>query len=315
VLPVLLCAFLIVYSSETTLYLNGSLLPEPSVADWEMLLKRPDLFSVAGSRVTGARQAIVERFARGFRTEPAVMPVVRAVVKGVKSLPEHTLRTQRLSASAIGVRTAVEQARSPEQLLFNDLPLALEMGPFKEDPQVKKEEINAFFAHLNKAFDELANEMMNLLNRSRDELLSAFGLKTGQSGWDAFRLLAHEMLAQITNPNLAIVLRLAAETPDSLAALEIVLAQIAERAPRSWTDVDSDKFSKKLSSLSKAFLSEYKVFVPEASLSAAQKSRSQKLIKELRVSLQNVYKEDPQVLKAVLQTLIREYSNEFDIDN
>ena len=64
VLPVFLCAFLIVHQDETTLYREGSLLPEPGVADWEVLLRRPELFAVAGCRVVGPRAAVVERLAR-----------------------------------------------------------------------------------------------------------------------------------------------------------------------------------------------------------------------------------------------------------
>jgi hypothetical protein len=48
---------------ETTLYSEGTLLPAPEVADWEALLRRPELFSVAGCRIVGPRLAIVERLA------------------------------------------------------------------------------------------------------------------------------------------------------------------------------------------------------------------------------------------------------------
>ena len=64
-LPVLLCAFLMSHDNAATLYSEGSLLPEPGIADWEVLLRRPELFAVAGSRVTGPRAAVVDRLARG----------------------------------------------------------------------------------------------------------------------------------------------------------------------------------------------------------------------------------------------------------
>ena len=44
VITIILCAFMIVYQGETTLYREGSLLPEPGIADWEILLRRPELF-------------------------------------------------------------------------------------------------------------------------------------------------------------------------------------------------------------------------------------------------------------------------------
>ena len=91
VLPILLCAFMMVHRNETTLYREGSLLPDASIADWEVLLRRPELFAVAGSRIKGTRRAILERFARGYQTEVAVLPIVRAIIKGVKTLPESHL--------------------------------------------------------------------------------------------------------------------------------------------------------------------------------------------------------------------------------
>ncbi len=66
VLPVLLCACLLAHADAATLYSEGTLLPEPGIADWEVLLRRPELFAVAGSRVTGPRAAVVDRLARGL---------------------------------------------------------------------------------------------------------------------------------------------------------------------------------------------------------------------------------------------------------
>ena len=99
--PVLLCAFLIVHQQETTLYTEGSLLPSPDIADWEVLLRRPELFTVAGCRIVGPRLAVVERLARGLQTQPAAMPIVRELIRRIKSLPEHVLRTQKLSAATL----------------------------------------------------------------------------------------------------------------------------------------------------------------------------------------------------------------------
>lgn len=124
VLPVLLCAFYLVHQDEMTLYREGSLLPEPGIADWEVLLRRPDLFALAGCRLAGPRRTVLKRFARNLGTEVAVMPVVRELLRQMKTLPEHAWRTQRLPDHALRVRLAMERARSPEQLLFSDLPEA-----------------------------------------------------------------------------------------------------------------------------------------------------------------------------------------------
>ncbi len=127
VLPVLLCAFYLVYQDEMTLYREGSLVPEPGIADWEVLLRRPDLFELSGCRLIGPWRAILERFARNLGVDVAVMPVAREFLRRMKALPEHAWRTQRLPDHALRARLVVERARSPEQLLFRDLPVALDL--------------------------------------------------------------------------------------------------------------------------------------------------------------------------------------------
>lgn len=97
VLPVLLCAFLQANATETTLYAEGTLLPEPRVADWEVLLRRPELFAVAGCRVTGPRAAVIERLARGLQVDAAALPVVRELIRRLKTLPHHVWRTSQRS--------------------------------------------------------------------------------------------------------------------------------------------------------------------------------------------------------------------------
>ena len=99
--PVLMAVFYKVYQNEMTLYKEGTLLVEPTIADWEVLLRRPELFAVAGCRVAGLRAAVVERMARGLQVPPYVMPVVRSLISRLKALPEHAWCTQYLPAPAL----------------------------------------------------------------------------------------------------------------------------------------------------------------------------------------------------------------------
>jgi hypothetical protein len=164
VLPVVLCAFLQAHASETTLYREGTLLPEPGVADWEVLLRRPELFAVAGCRVDGALRPILERLGRGLRVRPEAMPVVRALVRALRTLPEHAWRTQRLPAQALRLRRAIETAHSPERLLFHDLPTGLDLVPFDE-ALPNAETIEVFFDRLNLALDALINATLRPVGR------------------------------------------------------------------------------------------------------------------------------------------------------
>lgn len=311
VLPVILCAFMIIHQGETTLYNAGSLLPEPTIANWELLLARPELFQVAGCQVSGTRRTIVERFARAYKTELQTMPVVRSLIRGVKSLPEHTQQTKRLAPRTLAVRTAVLQARSPELLLFVDLPAALEMERF-DHQRLIPEAAQKFFGRLNTALTELADEMPRLLSWGRDEVLTACGLETGEANWNIFRTQAAELAARTTHPNLLPLLKRAAETPEAEAALESVLAYLANRPPRAWTDADTDRFLAQAQTLGELFQAERRGFATDANLSTEQRLRSRQVTDALRQHLEQHYGDDPQVLKTALQILAQEYLKKFD---
>ncbi len=311
VLPVLLCVFLIIHQNETTLYREGSLLPEPTIADWEVLLRRPELFSVAGCKITGTRQIIIDRFARGYQTEPAVMPVVRTLIRGLKTLPEHTWRTNRISKHAQDIRSAVDQAKSPERLLFSDLPLALELEPF-DDKRLDKAQVEKFFLRLNSALTELSNETPRLLEWGRDEWLTACGLDNGEDGWSMFRTMAVDLTPHVTHPNLLPLLKRAAEAEDGRAALESVLAYIANRPYKSWTDTDTDTFTSKVPVFAKAFRTARDGYVPEASLSHEQRKHSRAIAENLRQQLKKAKTDDPQVLRVALQILLQELTEKIE---
>jgi hypothetical protein len=304
VLPIFLCAFLLVHSHETTMYREGSLLPEPEIPDWEVLLRRPELFAIAGCRVEGARLHILERFSRSLNTKPATMPVVRALIRSLKSLPEYAWNTQRLTAEALSVRKAIEHAFSPEQLLFHDLPTAFNM-PGLDEAGISTYEIEQFFDHLNDSLQALANATPHLRERARDQFLEACELPLGEQGWTEFLRHAEHMVLHTSNVALQPLLKRAAEAPDARAALESILAYIANRPMRTWTDADVDSFESQAQYLGHLFLAEQNGASPEIQLTAEQWKRSQEIVESLRTHLSK-YDDDARIVEAALRILVQE---------
>jgi hypothetical protein len=305
VLPVLLCAFLQAYQEETTLYREGTLLAEPSVPDWEVLLRRPELFSVAGCRVTGTRAAVVERIARGLGTLPNVMPIVRVLVRQLKSLPEYAWKTNTVSKEAIALRRAIEHAHSPEQLLFNDLPLALSLQAITGD-WLDTEALESFFQRLNETLSELATATPCRRDWARDTFLEACELPTSPDGWQTFVDVAREMTAHVSHPNLVPLVKRAAEAADPAAALESAMALIANRPLHTWTDSDVERFPMLAQSFGQLFMAERNGYLPGLPLTKEEKLRSEKLTKTLQQQLEQ-YQDDPRILQAALQRLIELY--------
>ncbi|MDT8898283.1 hypothetical protein QYE77_08385 [Thermanaerothrix sp. 4228-RoL] len=298
--PVLLALFYKVHENEITLYKEGTLIIDPNVADWEVLLRRPELFSIAGCRVSGLRAAILERMARGLHVQPYIMPIVRSLIGRLKALPEYAQRTRNLPESALNLRQAAERTRSPERFLFVELPEALGLPPFEEE-EFDPKRFDEFFERLNLALEALANSTPRLLVWARDVWLSSCGLPSGEEGWAIFRSECQKMAVRVTHPQLVPLVKRAAEAPESRSALESVLAFIANRPPRTWTDTDAERFEARAEHLGalwrvEAGLTDDLLLPPEL------RERSQKIANELETYLRSL-ESNKLVLRAALQTL------------
>ena len=240
VLPILFCALLLAHADEITLYREGTFLPEPGVADFELLVRRPDLFAVAGCRVTGDRSAVVQRIANALGTPSATVPVVRALLRMYKSLPDCARKTRRVPGHVLAFREALERSRSPEQMLFVDVPAALGLEPLGGS-SIDASSVEHFFVMLNGAFRTLAEVSPDAIGRARDALLQASGMPLGQDGWRKLRDLAAQLDGCPVDPALRPIVHGAALPDDDDTALERVLSHLASRPPRTWTDADADR--------------------------------------------------------------------------
>ena len=302
VAPLFLCAFMALYRDETTLYREGTLLPEPGIADWEVLLRRPELFAVAGCRVTGLRAAVVERMAHSLRVAPYVMPVVRAVIGGLKALPEHAWRTRRLPASALALRQAVDMARSPEHFLFVEVPQALDLPAFEEG-EFEQERFDLFFERLNVALDALANATHRLLAWARDQWLAACGLPSGEQGWDLFRQTTELLAPRTTDPVLVPLLKRTVEAADNRSALESVLALLSNRPLRTWTDGDAERFAGQARYVGELWRQISRNLSDLSRLSPEGRQHAESIAEELQRSLQK-QREHPEIVRAAVLLLL-----------
>jgi hypothetical protein len=239
--PVLLCAFLGVHADETTLYREGTFVAEPGITEFEVLMRRPELFALAGCRIRGGRAAVVERIAKGLKAAPATVPVVRALFRLVKGLPEYARSTMNLSGPTLAMRQAFLNAKSPERFLFVELPEALQVAPFGEG-KPGQEHLGAFFSALNRALQEWTRITPAMIEAARDTLLRECGLPAGIQGWQELRGIAHRLEPGLTHPTLLPFVRRAAQATADQAGVESVLALVANRPPQMWTDGDAERF-------------------------------------------------------------------------
>jgi energy-coupling factor transporter ATP-binding protein EcfA2 len=274
VFPILLCAFLQVYADETSLYREGSFLPEPGIADWEVLLRRPELFAVAGCRTDGAKGKVLEQIAHRWGVEPRTVPIVRELVRRILALPEHAKRTRRLPDRAIALRQAILQAHSPEQLLYRDIPNAL--GTPVEDER--------FAVALEEALQALEQVTRRVILQARDDLLRCCALPEGEDGWQAFRQQATVLRGRVLNQQLVPLLLRASHTDTMTdeAVLESVLALIAGRPPRVWTDMEVERFPEAARVYGEMFRQAVQLAAQEAVLTPEESRQRDELLERVR---------------------------------
>lgn len=306
ILPVLLCAFMRAYQQETTLYREGTLLPAPGVADWEVLLRRPELFSVVGVRVKGPRAAVVARLARSLNVETAVLPIVRNLIRRVGTLPDFASRTQQLPPTTLALRRAFETAHSPEKLLFHDMPVALNLPPFSDDEDSSSQQVERFFDCLNSALQDLAQATPRAIAITRDQLLSACDFPTGKKGWEAFRRETAVLLPFTNQDRLIPLLKRASESENPDTALESVLAYIASRPPRSWSDIDVQRFPGQAAQFGTLFKEERSGYDPMAGLSPVQRKEGEKIADKLQIFISEEQGVDLVVKRAALRAVLKE---------
>ena len=315
--PVLLCAFMLANANETTLYREGTFLPEPGIADFEVLMRRPELFAIAGSRVSGGREAVVKRLAKGLQVPPATVPVVRALFRMVKGLPDFAWNTKRLPQATLALRDAFQNARSPEQFLFVTLPESLGLLAFSEE-KPKPKQIETFFDALNENLRNLSDATNVAINGSRDTLLKACGFDEGQENWTELRNDAVALEPAVTEPQLLAFLRRVTQSPPDSSGVESVLALVANRPPRNWSDSDVDRFPEAATVLGDAFrraarsagVTSY-AETQLAALTSKERHQAKEAVTQMRQHLRENLKDvSPRALRAAVTQILEELHDE-----
>ena len=315
--PVLLCAFMLAFSDETTLYREGTFLPEPSIADFEVLMRRPELYAFAGSRVRGGRAAVVKRFAKGLGVNSATVPVVRALFKTVNNLPGFAWNTKRLPKETLALREVFLQAKSPEQFLFLGLPQALGIESFSEEEQ-GQDNIQSFFDLLNHSLEQLADSTESTIENARDTLLKFCGFRRGSKNWNALRNTAVAIEAGVTDPKLLTFIKRVIQSDADSAGIESVIALVANRPPRNWADMDVDRFPDAAAVIGKAF----RLAVNSASITSNVEKQFSVLSQKEQIQAENLFNHmkeyleqntnsiSPRALRAAVTRMLEELENE-----
>ncbi|WP_295880871.1 hypothetical protein [uncultured Thiohalocapsa sp.] len=133
VLPILLVTYLIAHRRETALYQEGAFSEQLSIAQAELLCRRPALFAIERFELKGLRAELFQRYlgsiVGNLAGDATLLDIVRPLMRFAQQLPEYSQHCDGLSAEAERVRAVFRQAKSPGQMLFTELPRACGFDP------------------------------------------------------------------------------------------------------------------------------------------------------------------------------------------
>ena len=261
-MPILLCAVLLHYEAEVALYEDGSFVADISMPVFERLIRSPEKFEIKRFRMEGIRAEVFEQFT-GMISKPVstmgkpsnLLVIVRPIMRFVDKLPRYTMLTQELSDAAIALRKAINDAREPDALLFEQLPQALGFDAFGPLTETDSKTVDAFFNSLRSSLSELNRAYDNLLSFIEEMLVSAFSLQSnGDSPHIELINRARPLLESAIETKLkGFLIRVCDEELDFKEWVEAIGTYIANKPPASWNDSDKVHFEMNLSELARKF--------------------------------------------------------------
>ena len=311
---ILFTAFYLLNQDDLFLYREGSFLPDPQPGHFELLQRRPDLFSISGIRLEGIRRQVVVRLAEGLNTPSKTASVVRGMFRVINGLPVVTMKSSRFDESEVSdMRERFLQARSPEELLFTALPECFGMKPFNNNG-TSDTDVNLFFDKLNGCLIALQNHAYDLQITSRDILLNMCNLPKGNDGWAELERRSLVMSSRINHEVITPFMKSIANGIGDNHSPKPALSFIANRSFDNWTDLDVDRFPGLAEGVGQLFQKSWKNFGgDDTNFTKMEVEEKEKLHKLLEPQLRKIRRQASfKPFAAALREILEKLENEPD---
>ena len=249
-LPILYMAAIRVHQHEVALFENRLYTPDITIEQVERLVKRPDEFAVQRFRIDGLKSSIFEQYSdalfgdkknKGKRT---ILDFAKPIASFIGNLSEYTKRTRapELSEEAQKVRNAFQLAKSPENLLFEDLPKALGLNlsrsniASKKDVEGLSQKLTSVLRELKHCYRDFISSEQSLL---ADALLRKPGIELAELRKEIYgRFNGLENYTVDRDGLRALLMRLVSEKETDDDWLEKVLSFLGQKPTEKWSDAD-----------------------------------------------------------------------------
>ncbi|NLD28063.1 MAG: hypothetical protein GX659_04565 [Myxococcales bacterium] len=266
IIQILIAVVYAIHKDIIGIFKNGSFMPELSSDDFELIEKKPEIYSVKHFEITGMRGEVFKDFNAIFynpssgraRAEKSLLSVVKPFIRFIKSMPPYTLKTKSLSGNAIRVRDAILNATEPDVLLFTNLPKACGFKPINAKRVGDKEAIKSDFKEaLEGALKEIQLNYENLLSQCRAMICSAYEVpeKSVNSLRDILVQRSKLLAETCFDPNIkSFIMTTLDDSIDDHRWLESVVMIISDKPISSWEDEDLLKFKENVKDHGRRYL-------------------------------------------------------------
>jgi len=241
---VLLATYLIVEHAHVALMERGTYRPEPDAACLMRMAKGPQNFHLRKLIEPASEQTLPCRIADLLRDRPGVpemsaKPAIGAVTAAIygwtAKLRPFAWKTRSVSKHAQAVRSVLQKARDPVDLLHRQLPEACGYASPNE---------HDFATELNKVFDELQDAVPQLRDRALFVTLQAFAARSVEDLRARLKLEMDSLLIKLTDYRLrAFTTRSLDDDLDTDRWIETIASLLTSKRLEAWGDSDLDSYA------------------------------------------------------------------------
>ncbi|MFA6989820.1 MAG: hypothetical protein WC197_07105 [Candidatus Gastranaerophilaceae bacterium] len=176
IISLLLLDILLKLSDKVSLFEKNIFQLEISDLLYDRLMANPQNFELQKNVFTGEKKTYLEKFSKiaCCKQTDNLLDVTKSIFYRIKNLDKYTQNTSRLSSQTLKLRNAILNAKEPNKLVFNDIPIALGFKSFENCD-------DNFFKILENSINELDNCYLELVKEIENFLFGSFALKSGET--------------------------------------------------------------------------------------------------------------------------------------
>lgn len=246
ILPIFYMAVYLFNKDEMAVYEDRFYVPYFTAEHLERFLKRQNNFTFQQFKIEGIKQSFIQEYEKSLldgKKAPNAPALFRAMEVFMKDIPLFTKQTNSICETAIKVRDAFKNNKSPQDLLFKKLPEACGFSHQNAD---------GFGEKLKQALQDIKNAYPKMLNGQIGILAEKLEIQRLEKnkGKIKTKLVEYGQTLEaytIDQETTKFINALSSSYGDINNYFERVLLSVNDKLPKNWTDSDNDFVKQKLS--------------------------------------------------------------------